>query len=49
MGDALDGVILVFLKDVGRLPTPYELREGLEFSLGAALYKGKERTDGDKN
>lgn len=37
MGDALDEIIAVFLKDVGRKPTIEELVGGLKFSAFAAL------------
>jgi hypothetical protein len=38
MGDALQEVVVSFLRDVRRLPTKQEIRDGLEFTLrGMAL------------
>jgi hypothetical protein len=34
-GEAVDQAIAEFTEDVGRAPTKAELREGLEFTLGA--------------
>jgi hypothetical protein len=35
IGDALDVVLQCFAEEVGRKPTPQEIRAGLEFSLRA--------------
>ena len=34
-GEAVDQAVAEFTEDVGRAPTKAELREGLEFTLGA--------------
>ena len=35
MGDAIDAIIAEFTEDVGRAPTRAELRNGLDFTIGA--------------
>jgi hypothetical protein len=49
LGDALDHVVVTFVRDMRRLPTREELRRGLEFSLGGLalpeMEPGEEYTD----
>lgn len=37
MADALEAIVRVFKRDVGRKPTEVELKSGLMFSLGGVL------------